>query len=268
MLMARATCVRYDAASVFPGARFVFEAVSLRGVKVILFVNACVRGEKSRTLALCRAYLAGARQLGAKVREVNLEQVRPMPLSEQKVAFRSQLARAGIYEDDVFDFSHQFAEADDIVIGAPYWDLSFPASLKVYIEHVSVDGITFRYTPEGHYEKLCRARRITYITTAGCFLGGAEADEREEKGREAAEGGEASAMISPYAHRGRFAPAPGCNLGYDYICAIAKMFGIEEVRYVAAEGLDVAGADVKAQMDKARHQISQLLADDGLEAQA
>lgn len=202
---------------------------------MVLFVNACVRGDRSRTLELCREYLAGVKGAGAVVREVNLEQIKLVPLGAQKVAFRSQLVRAGIYEDDIFGFSHQFAEADGIVIGAPYWDLTFPAALKTYIEHVSVDGITFNFTPDARYEGLCKARRITYITTAGSLLT-CDADAEF--------------------------PAPGCNLGYDYICAFARMVGIPEVRYVAAEGLDIVGANINDAMDKARARIAQLLEQD------
>lgn len=197
---------------------------------MVLFVNACIRGEKSRTLALCREYLAGVKRAGEVVREVNLEQLHLMPLSEQKVAFRSQLARANRYEDEIFNLAHQFAEADDIVIGAPYWDLAFPAALKTYIEHVSVDGVTFRFTPEAHYEGLCAARRITYITTSGSLL---------------AENG-----------------ANGVDLGYEYIRAIARMFGIPEVRRASAEGLDIEGIDIEAQLEKGRRQIAALLAKD------
>ena len=36
------------------------------------------------------------------------------------------------------------------------------------------------------------------------------------------------------------------------------MFGIPEVRFVAAEGLDIVGIDVDAQMDKARAQMAKL----------
>ena len=36
------------------------------------------------------------------------------------------------------------------------------------------------------------------------------------------------------------------------------MFGIPETRFVAAEGLDIVGIDVEAQMDKARAQIAAL----------
>ena len=50
----------------------------------------------------------------------------------------------------------------------------------------------------------------------------------------------------------------GANFGYEYFCGIAKMFGIPETRFVAAEGLDIVGIDVEAQMDKARAQIAAL----------
>ena len=201
---------------------------------MILFVNDCIRAERSRTLELCREYLSGMKKRGACVREVNLEQLQLLPLSEQKVAFRSQLARKQLYDDEIFDFAHQFAEADEVVIGAPYWDLSFPAALKTYIEHVSVDGITFRFTPDARYEGLCRAKRIVYITTAGSILP-----------KNAGEDGN---------------PAPGCNLGYDYVRAIAQMFGIPEVVYVGADGLDVEGININDRMDAARDRIAELLA--------
>lgn len=50
----------------------------------------------------------------------------------------------------------------------------------------------------------------------------------------------------------------GANFGYEYFCGIAKMFGIPETRFVAAEGLDIVGIDVEAQMNKAREQIRKL----------
>lgn len=184
----------------------------------VLFVNACLRGEKSRTLELCREYLA---QVGDQVVEVDLARLRLKPYDAERVAYRSQLQKAGVLDDAVFGLAHQFAEADDIVIGAPYWDLSFPAALKVYFEHVSAYDVTFRYTEEGRCEGMCRAIRLTYITTCGGFVDGA-------------------------------------NYGYEYVCGLAKMFGIPEVRFVAAEGLDVVGINVDEQMGKAREQMAKL----------
>ena len=67
----------------------------------------------------------------------------------------------------MFDYAHQFADADDIIIAAPYWDLGFPAQLKTYIENIYVTGIVSAYNDHGQSCGLCRARSLTYITTAG-----------------------------------------------------------------------------------------------------
>ena len=89
------------------------------------------------------------------------------------------------------------------------------------MEHVSVCDLAFHYTEDARCEGICKATSITYITTCGGFVEGA-------------------------------------NYGYEYICGIAKMFGIPEVRFVAAEGLDIVGIDVEAQMDKARALMAKL----------
>lgn len=185
----------------------------------VLFVNACLRGEQSRTLTLCREYLEGVDD----VEEVNLAELKLEPYYGQSAAYRAQLEKDGQFDDPMFDLGRQFAEADEIVIGAPYWDLSFPAALKIYIEHAAVMGMTFHYTEEGRCEGLCRAKHLTYITTGG---------------------GEVSAM----------------NYGYEYLCGIAGMFGIPETRFAAAENLDVVGADIEANMNAARATLAKLKA--------
>lgn len=114
-----------------------------------LFVNACAR-EESRTLSLCRAYLEG----NPAVEEVRLFERNLVPFDWKMVEERVALIEKADWGDSMFDLAKQFAAADEIVIGAPYWDLSFPAVLKVYIEHVTVNGIVFHYTEEGRPEGL------------------------------------------------------------------------------------------------------------------
>ena len=63
-------------------------------------------------------------------------------------------------------YAGQFANADEIVIAAPYWDLSFPAILKAYLEQITVAGITFEYA-DGRPRGLCKAKHLTYVTTSG-----------------------------------------------------------------------------------------------------
>lgn len=186
-------------------------------MSITLFVNACMRKEESRTLILCREYLASK----DTVVEVDLTKNTLKPFDAQMLKDRLDLQEAAAWDDPLFDLARQCAEADEIVIGAPYWDLSFPSALKVYIEHTTVNGIVFRYTEEGEYAGMCKAKRIILVSGCGGWVEGA-------------------------------------NYGYEYLCGIARMYGIAEVHQVVAESLDVIGSDIEAQMDKARVALAAL----------
>ena len=130
---------------------------------MILFIDACVRKD-SRTKRLAEAFL---KRLDGEICRLKLEEHTFPLLDGALLEKRDALIEAAAYDNEMFDFARQFAAADEIVIAAPYWDYSFPAVLKQYIEHINVVGITFEYTPEGIPKGLCRAGRLTYITTAG-----------------------------------------------------------------------------------------------------
>ena len=57
----------------------------------------------------------------------------------------------------MFDLASQFQQADEIVIAAPYWDLSFPAILKLYLENIYVTGV-FRNIPKQAGRTACAWR--------------------------------------------------------------------------------------------------------------
>lgn len=174
-----------------------------REEKRILFVNACVR-EGSRTLYLAR-YLLG--KLEGRIEEVNLEQEHIEPLMRRSLAERDALLKAGDREHEMLRYARAFAEAEEIVIAAPYWDLGFPALLKIYLEAVTAAGVTFTYE-QGIPKGLCRAKRLLYITTAGGPI---------------------------------FA-----DFGYSYVKMLAEGFyGISDTLCFKAENLDVEGADVE-----------------------
>ena len=173
---------------------------------MILFINACVRKE-SRTKKLADCLLSKRQE---PVEEVRLDTVVFPVTDENFLRRRDQLILAHDFGDSLFGFARQFAEADEIVIAAPFWDLSFPAALKQYFEQINVLGITFRYTPDGIPQGLCRAKRLTYITTAG----------------------------------GNFFPE---EYGFGYVKALAQNFyGIRNINLIKAIGLDIDGADVNA----------------------
>ena len=128
----------------------------------ILFINACVR-ENSRTLVLARDILS---KMSGEVTELDLNLENIVPLKCDLLEKREKLIRNGNREDPMFSYARQFAEADEIVIAAPFWDLSFPALLKTYFEQITVSGITFEYI-NGKPNGLCKAKKLTYVTTSG-----------------------------------------------------------------------------------------------------
>lgn len=181
---------------------------------MILFVNGCVRSN-SRTLELAKAVLG---ELSGEVREVRLYPDGPDGLDGEKLALRDALLADKAYDHPMFSWAKQFAQADTIVLAAPYWDLLFPAKVRAYLEAVTVSGITFGYGEDGIPRGLCKAKKLIYVTTAGGPI---------------------------YWH-----------LGFEYVQKLAQTFyGIPEVLQIKADGLDIWGADVTAILEEAKAQI-------------
>lgn len=170
---------------------------------MILYINACVR-EDSRTKKLSEALLE---KLGGDIKRVNIGEMKFEITDEAFLKQRDSLIAEKRFDNDGFSLARQFAEADTVVVAAPYWDLSFPASLKQYIEKINVLGITFEYTAEGYPMGLCKADKLYYVMTAG----------------------------------GSYVPE---EFGYGYVKTLAESFyGIKEVKLIKATGLDIFGND-------------------------
>lgn len=129
----------------------------------LLFINACVR-QHSRTLYLCKEYLKTLKN--CEITEEDLKTTPLKPLTQEALLLREENKTP----ESLRLLAERFSRADEIVIAAPYWDCSFPAILKLYIENICINGITFSYDKEGKPKKLCRAKSLTYITTAGGYL--------------------------------------------------------------------------------------------------
>lgn len=167
-----------------------------------LFIDCCMR-EDSRTRALALQELGTA---GGFMDTLVLTRENLVPMDWETLLRRNEAANSGDLTHPLLKYAVQFAAADEIVIAAPYWDLTFPALLKVYLEYVCVVGVTFRYVADNQAEGLCRARKLTYITTSGG----------------------ASAHL---------------QLGYEYVRQLCReFFGIPETRLIFSENLDIPGA--------------------------
>ena len=139
----------------------------------LLFVDCCIsqRGEESRTHKLAEAYLKAYldRHPEAELETVFPEELLELaPFDVEMLEERESLAQSGQFDDHVFDMARQFRDADAIVVAAPYWDMSYPAALKVYIEHISAVGLTYHYEMDGCHGD-CKAQHLVYLTSGGDF---------------------------------------------------------------------------------------------------
>ena len=175
----------------------------------ILFINACVRKE-SRTLVLAKDILS---KMQGNITEIDLTKENLAPLNRVSLEERERLLASSEMNAPIFEHAKRFAQADEIVIAAPFWDLSFPSILKIYMEQITVAGITFEYR-NGQPIGLCKAKRLTYITTAGGEI--------------------------------------FCDFGYAYIKALANNFyGIQDTIAYRATNLDVQGISAEDLLQKA-----------------
>lgn len=85
----------------------------------------------------------------------------------------------------------------------------------MYIEHICVQSVTFGHGADGRPAKLCKADRLTYITTAG----------------------------------GPLRKVPSVKLYWEELCG---MFGIEDLRFYCAAGLDANPAAAAGTLQSTR----------------
>lgn len=187
----------------------------------VLYINACVRVQ-SRTAKLAHAFI-GQLPESAHITQLDLSTLALAPLNTDTLALRDQLLSVHDLQHPMLQLAHQFAQADRIIIAAPYWDFAFPALLKIYLEQVFVCGITFRYDEHGHPVGLCKARKLEYITTRGGCASGELAF---------------------------------LEMGGSYIRAMCQMFSIADFHTTAAEGLDIITNDASAILAQAIEQAT------------
>lgn len=183
--------------------------------KKILFVDACPR-VGSRTRKLAEALLE---TLEGEIETADLMKEDLPVIDDGAVRKRAVDGERNDFSDPEYRWARQFAQADIIVIAAPFWDMSFPAVLKKYIEAVSVTGITFRYSEEGIPIGLCRAEKMYYVSTAG-------------------------------------GPVFNDEFGYGYLKLMAEgMYGIRETERILLENLDIWGNDPEEMLENKIREI-------------
>ena len=178
----------------------------------VLFADACIRGELSRTARLAGAFLGRLREECPEMELLRqpLWELGLQPLDAGALRAREALCDARDWDSPMMAAARAFHDSDLVVIAAPYWDLSFPACVKLWVEHIFVRNLNFVYRDDRPVG-LGQARRCVYLTTAGSPIG---ADD----------------------------------WGAGYLRAALGLLGVRDFHSVAVDGLDLLDAPVEALM--------------------
>ena len=189
-------------------------------MKNILVIDCCIRSE-SRTRELLNSFIAEIDE-AYTLTHLQLTTMNLQPLINEFFDEREQLLREKKLDHPRFNLAHQLANADSIIVAAPFWDLSFPSLLKIYFENCCVDGITFKSTAQG-IVGLCNATNFIFLSTRGGFYSN---DPMEQ--------------------------------AIPYLSSLATFFGIKQFHSVAADGMDIVGFDGLQSLDNAKKEAYDL----------
>lgn len=171
-------------------------------MKKLIYINSCLR-EGSRTSRIAGSLIHDL----SKTYEIETVRLadRDYPVVGNDILIdRSE----GRVPEEHAALARRIADADRIVIAAPFWDMSFPSALKVFFENMSLYGITFA-SNDKTCVGLCKAEKVLYITTRGMNISTGDALEQ----------------ATPY------------------IRALSHLWGLGELSVIAAQNMDYSTAE-------------------------
>lgn len=120
----------------------------------------------------------------------------------------------------------EFLAADVIVVGAPMYNFSIPSQLKAWIDRVSVNGRTFRYTADGP-EGLAKGKKLVIVSSRGGVYseGAAKVMDHQES----------------------------------YLGAVFGFLGITDIELVRAEGVNISPEQRRSSVEAAEAALARAL---------
>lgn len=172
-------------------------------MKKLLYIDACIRDEESRTKRIAEPIVKALE----KKYDVQRFVLNDMDLEiVQRDLIRKRLN--GMIDATVMSWAETVRDAERIVIAAPFWDMSIPAALKNFIELCSILDVTFKTNDKTCYGN-CKAEKLLFITTRGMDI--PTGDVREQ--------------------------------ATSYLKALSWLWGIGPMQVVSAQNMDYASVD-------------------------
>lgn len=181
-------------------------------MKKLLYIDACIRDEESRTKRIAEPIVAALKEK-YDVESLVLNELKLTVVQKDLINERN----SGIIDKTVMSWAEKVRDADRIVIAAPFWDMSIPAALKNFIELCSIFDITFKSNDKTCYGN-CKAEKMLFITTRGMDI--STGDELEQ--------------ATPY------------------LKAVSWLWGIGPLQVIAAQNMDyVSEEEIQEKIQKA-----------------
>ncbi len=181
-------------------------------MKKLVYIDACIRDEDSRTKRIASPIIKELKRkydvITFVINDLNLSII-------QKELINKRLN--GDIPSYIISWAETIRDAERIVISAPFWDMSIPSSLKVFIELCSILNITFRSNSKTCYGN-CKSEKLLYITTRGMDI--TTRDKLDQ--------------------------------GTSYFEALSYLWGLGEVLVVSAQNMDyVSSIEIENKINKA-----------------
>ncbi|TCT08596.1 FMN-dependent NADH-azoreductase [Paralcaligenes ureilyticus] len=187
----------------------------------LLHIDSSVNGANSvsRQLTEHIVELWSASHPDIEIDYLDLASAAPSHLSAESMSFRlpptaTELSEVQKRENILSEaLVAQFLAADVVVVGAPLYNFSIPSQLKAWIDRIAQVGRTFKYTESGPVG-LATGKTVIVASSRGGIYSTSEASRAMEHQE-------------------------------SYLQIIFGFFGITDVRFVRAEGLNM-GVDIRA----------------------
>jgi FMN-dependent NADH-azoreductase len=200
----------------------------------VLHVDASILGDSSVSRQLSAAVVARLREahprLAVTYYDLGAEPIGHLTgahlaaaqgLSPENAALQQDVARGRQALED-------FLGADVVVVGAPMYNFSVSSQLKAWIDRLAIAGKTFRYTEQGP-QGLAGGKKVIVASSRGGFYG-------------------PDTPAAPLDHQ------------ETYLRGIFGFFGIADVTFVRAEGINVSAEQRKAAIAAATAEAARLAA--------
>ena len=123
-------------------------------MKSLVYVDACMRGKESRTRRIAEPLIQKLSERYA-ILKFDLNEL-PLEIVKEDL-IRQRMS--GQYDPQVLSWAKAIRDADRIVIAALFWDMSYPAALKNFLELCSIFDVTFKSDDKTCYGK-CKAEKL------------------------------------------------------------------------------------------------------------